>query len=285
MLSEQVMSSGVFVVEVWADLLSCGQVEVRAELSDGSVLQLNRTDEDLAQMMKRLVDDREMLSSNLLTGLLKVRGAEQSSDPQMKVVEVNKLLKTIINLPHKFSQSEAVLAFFEPSAVDRTFRQEEDQTFGEEPENQTLRDKEDQDLDVFQSPVDLSDRTRTIGIHGFSRSTASPAPSPEDAQEGADDRPSSVSVELESDTSLRRRTEVELEILRSNGFCLANTETILFDQTPPTHPVTQSDDSSGRRDDGQTGEKTEFETQVSPAPLSHPLHLLLTWAQETDILD
>ncbi|XP_076600570.1 uncharacterized protein LOC143328936 isoform X2 [Chaetodon auriga] len=252
MLSEQVMSSGAFVVEVWADLLSCGQVEVMAELSDGSFLQLNRTDEDLARMMKRLVDDRETLSSNLLTGLLKVGAAEQSSDPQMKIVEVNKLLKTIINLPHK---SEAVLAFFEPSAVDRTFRQEEDrtlkqeeaQTFGEEPESQTLREKQDQDLEVFQGAVDLSDRTRTIGIQGFSRSATSPGPSPEDANTGADVRPSSGSVELESGTSLRRRTEVELEIMRSNGFCLANTETILFDQTPPTHPVTQSDDSSGRR--------------------------------------
>lgn len=37
------------------------------------------------------------------------------------------------------------------------------------------------------------------------------------------------------------------EVLRSNGFCLANTETILFDLTPPTHPVTRADDPSGRR--------------------------------------
>lgn len=66
------MSSGVFVVQVCADLLSRGRVEVRAELSDGSFLQLNRTDEDLALMMKRLVDrfldDGETLSSDLLTG-------------------------------------------------------------------------------------------------------------------------------------------------------------------------------------------------------------------------
>lgn len=71
MMSEQ-LRPGVCVVEVWVELLSCGQVEVRAELSEGSLLHLIRTDGDLAWMMKRLVDsfpdDREMLSSKLLTG-------------------------------------------------------------------------------------------------------------------------------------------------------------------------------------------------------------------------
>lgn len=72
MMSEQLWSSGVCVVEVWAELLPCGQVEVKAELSDGCFLRLIRTDGDLARMMKRLVDafpeDRETLSSSLLTG-------------------------------------------------------------------------------------------------------------------------------------------------------------------------------------------------------------------------
>lgn len=72
MMSEQLRSSGVCVVEVWVELLPCGQVEVRAELSDGCFLRLIRTDADLARMMKRLVDafpeDRETLSSSLLTG-------------------------------------------------------------------------------------------------------------------------------------------------------------------------------------------------------------------------
>lgn len=72
MMSEQLWLSGVCVVEVWVELLPCGQVEVRAELSDGCFLRLIRTDGDLAQMMKRLVDafpeDRETLSSSLLTG-------------------------------------------------------------------------------------------------------------------------------------------------------------------------------------------------------------------------
>lgn len=35
------------------------------------------------------------------TGLLRVRAAEQTSNPRVKTVEVSKLLKTIIDLPHK----------------------------------------------------------------------------------------------------------------------------------------------------------------------------------------
>lgn len=66
------MSSGACVVEVWVQLVSCGQVEVRTELSDGSSVQLKRTDGDLPRMMKRLVDDfpdeRDTLSANLLAG-------------------------------------------------------------------------------------------------------------------------------------------------------------------------------------------------------------------------
>lgn len=73
-MSEQMWPPGVCVVDVWVELLPCGQVEVRAELSDGCFLHLIRTDGDLARMMKRLVDafpeDRETLSSSLLTGEL-----------------------------------------------------------------------------------------------------------------------------------------------------------------------------------------------------------------------
>ena len=54
-MEEQTMKSS-WVEVVGAKLLSDGQVHVRAELSDGTFLQLNKTDEDLAQMMKRLVD-------------------------------------------------------------------------------------------------------------------------------------------------------------------------------------------------------------------------------------
>lgn len=73
----------------------------------------------------------------------------------------------------KFSRSEAVLAFFEPSDVDRTFRKEEDQTLNQqevqtlrqEAENQTLRQNEDQDHDVFQSPVVLSGQSSESVTH------------------------------------------------------------------------------------------------------------------------
>lgn len=72
-MSQQIWPPGVYVVDVWVELLPCGQVEVKAELSDGCLLCLIRTDGDLARMMKRLVDafpeDRETLSSSLLTGV------------------------------------------------------------------------------------------------------------------------------------------------------------------------------------------------------------------------
>lgn len=71
-MSEQMWPPGVCVLDVCVELLTCGQVEVRAELSDGCYLRLIRTDGDLARMMKRLVDafpeDRGTLSSSLLTG-------------------------------------------------------------------------------------------------------------------------------------------------------------------------------------------------------------------------
>lgn len=73
MSEEQVMMSP-WVVEVGVGLLSGEQFQVRAELSNGSFLQLNRSDEDVGQMMKRLVDgfpdDRETLSCKLLSGQL-----------------------------------------------------------------------------------------------------------------------------------------------------------------------------------------------------------------------
>ncbi|KAJ0012204.1 hypothetical protein NQD34_013179 [Periophthalmus magnuspinnatus] len=74
-------------------------------------------------MMKKLVDgfpdDRDMLSNQLLSGLLRVRAAEKSPDPQFKVQEINKLLTTIIHLPLKVQQSCSVLvqSWFSPGSV------------------------------------------------------------------------------------------------------------------------------------------------------------------------
>lgn len=65
-------AAGPSVAGVRVELLASGQMEVRAERLDGSILHLIRTDGDLAMLMKRLVDgfpdDREMLSSYFLTG-------------------------------------------------------------------------------------------------------------------------------------------------------------------------------------------------------------------------
>lgn len=43
------------------------------------------------------------------TGLLRVRAAEQTSNPRAKTVEVSKLLKTIIDLPHKVTKCKQTL--------------------------------------------------------------------------------------------------------------------------------------------------------------------------------
>lgn len=348
MMSEHVMSSGVCVVQVWAELLLAGQVEVRAGLSDGCFLLLHRTDEDLAQMMKRLVDsfldDREMLSSNLLTGLLRVRAADQISDVQVKTVELNKLLQIIISLPTKFSQSEAVLDFFKPSPVDQIVRQVQDHSWrrinpptishedqkvnhsmwhADQDKDQTLWNdeqkvdqsmrhedhkadqcirydnqmvdqaigKEDQELDrsirhanqkVDQSlwhedqdkdqslqneekdkdqslwhdhdKVDQSSRHEDHKVDQLIRhdnlkvdQTFRHKDQKMDQIIKHEDQKVGQSLWHE-DQDLRDFQSLALsDIWRSNGFCLANTETILFDLTPPTTCVTKSEDSTARR--------------------------------------
>lgn len=137
-------AAGPSVAGVRVELLACGQMEVRAELLDGSILHLIRTDGDLAMLMKRLVDgfpdDRETLSLYFLSGqfrfspfvhnksekvqtadimdvkkacgetfpgLLRIRAAEQTSLPEVKNVEVNKLLNKIIKLPPKVRRMES----------------------------------------------------------------------------------------------------------------------------------------------------------------------------------
>ncbi|XP_030016293.1 uncharacterized protein LOC115437216 isoform X2 [Sphaeramia orbicularis] len=314
------MSSGLHVVEVEVqkDGVCGGQVEVKAELSDGSVLLLKRTDEDLAWMMKKLVDsfpdDRETLSSRLLNALLKVRAAEQSSDPQVKVQEVNRLLNIIINLPCKISQSEPVLAFFEPGKVDQTFRKQgqnlrtedqiqrtgdqtlrteeqiqrtEDQTLKTEDqiqrtENQTLRTEdqiqrtEDQTLrteDQIQRTENQTLRTedqiqrtenqtlktedQTLRTEDQIQKTEDQTLTTEDQIEKTEnqtfinkDQTKGADQTFRPEEDLESRVSRSLghsEVLRSNGFCLANTETILFDLTPPTQEISQSDDATGRR--------------------------------------
>ncbi|XP_030016517.1 aspartic and glutamic acid-rich protein-like [Sphaeramia orbicularis] len=317
------MSSGLHVVEVEVqragvcggqmevqkDGVCGGQVEVKAELSDGSVLLLKRTDEDLAWMMKKLVDsfpdDRETLSSRLLNALLKVRAAEQSSDPQVKVQEVNRLLNIIINLPCKVLHSTTHRQTFRKQGQnlrtedqiqrtgDQTLRTEEqiqrteDQTLKTEDqiqrtENQTLRTEdqiqrtEDQTLrteDQIQRTENQTLRTedqiqrtenqtlktedQTLRTEDQIQKTEDQTLTTEDQIEKTEnqtfinkDQTKGADQTFRPEEDLESRVSRSLghsEVLRSNGFCLANTETILFDLTPPTQEISQSDDATGRR--------------------------------------
>ncbi|KAG5268401.1 hypothetical protein AALO_G00212170 [Alosa alosa] len=136
--------------------------EIRTEWSDRNVLYLHRSYSDFGRLLKRLLEcfpeDRRTLSkSPLIEGLVKIK---EASDIEVKLNEVEKLLKNAINLPWKYSRSEVVLTFFERSPLDQILRN--DNVHKIQP--------------CFQSPVKIS------------------------------------------------------EIMRSNGFCLANTETIVFDE-------------------------------------------------------
>nr|XP_046216509.1 PX domain-containing protein 1-like isoform X1 [Oncorhynchus gorbuscha] len=143
-------------------------IEVRTELSDRSVLYLHRTDRDLGSLLKRLMDafpeDRATpTQSALLDGLVRIRDAAEANDIEIRLQEVEKLLRRVVTLPMKYSRSEAVLTFFEQSPLDLMIR--ENNINNMEP--------------YYQSPVTISD------------------------------------------------------IMRCNGFCLANTETIFYDYSAP----------------------------------------------------
>uniref|UniRef100_A0A3B3RK25 PX domain containing 1 n=1 Tax=Paramormyrops kingsleyae TaxID=1676925 RepID=A0A3B3RK25_9TELE len=139
--------------------------EIRTEWSDRSVFYLHRSYSDLGRLFKRLVEsfpeDRGDLSqSPLIDGLVKIK---EAGDIEARLNEVERLLKTTIHMPCKYSRSEVVLTFFERSPLDQVLRN--DNVYKIQP--------------CFQSPVKIS------------------------------------------------------EIMRSNGFCLANTESIVFDQNQP----------------------------------------------------
>ncbi|KAJ3611043.1 hypothetical protein NHX12_021059 [Muraenolepis orangiensis] len=153
--------------------------EIRTEWSDRNVLYLHRSSSDLGRLLERLAEaspeDRgDLATSPLREGLVKIR---EASDIELKLNEVEILLKSAINLPWKFSRSEVMLTFFERSPLDQLLRNDKEQR--------------------FQNPLHLS------------------------------------------------------EILRSNGFCLANTETIALDQTPSDLERPSSTDSEEHTyDDG-----------------------------------
>ncbi|OCT76383.1 PX domain-containing protein 1 [Xenopus laevis] len=137
--------------------------EIRTEWSDRNILYLHRSYSDLGRLFRRLLDSfpedhGELSRSSLLEGLITIKDAHEI---EARLNEVEKLLKTIINMPCKYSRSEVVLTFFERSPLDQVLKN--DNVHKIQPS--------------FQSPIKIS------------------------------------------------------EIMRSNGFCLANTETIVIDHS------------------------------------------------------
>ncbi|KAI1888898.1 hypothetical protein AGOR_G00173500 [Albula goreensis] len=151
--------------------------EIRTEWSDRNILYLHRSYSDLGRLFKRLVesfpeDRRDLSKSPLIEGLVKIK---EASDIEVRLNEVERLLKNAINMPWKYSRSEVVLTFFERSPLDQVLKN--DNVHKIQP--------------CFQSPVKIS------------------------------------------------------EIMRSNGFCLANTETIVYDESlPPEKERPSSTDSA-----------------------------------------
>ncbi|XP_021445757.2 PX domain-containing protein 1 [Oncorhynchus mykiss] len=209
-------------------------IEVRTELSDRSVLYLHRTDRDLGSLLKRLMDafpeDRATpTQSALLDGLVRIRDAAEANDIEIRLQEVEKLLRRVVTLPMKYSRSEAVLTFFEQSPLDLMIR--ENNINNMEP--------------YYQSPVTISD------------------------------------------------------IMRCNGFCLANTETIFYDYSAPQDrhralSVSTCTESAGFGYDTQSGfketldivETASTDGSAEDQETSFPnltYYQLLTY--ETDILE
>ncbi|XP_072585319.1 PX domain-containing protein 1 isoform X2 [Vulpes vulpes] len=98
--------------------------EIRTEWSDRSVLYLHRSLADLGRLWQRLRDafpeDRpELARAPLRQGLVAIKDAH---DIETRLNEVEKLLKTIISMPCKYSRSEVVLTFFERSPLDQVLK-------------------------------------------------------------------------------------------------------------------------------------------------------------------
>lgn len=142
---------------------------------------------------------------------------KEADDIEEKLNEVERLLKNTINMPCKVRvarglgsvsglvlksrclPTKTLMLQFSRSEVMLTF-------FERSPLDQLLRnDKVHRIQPCFQSPVKIS------GQRLFS-----PDLWPPDSTAASTSPPVSL-----------------LEIMRSNGFCLANTETIVFDQSPP----------------------------------------------------
>nr|XP_013006922.1 PX domain-containing protein 1 [Cavia porcellus] len=148
-----------------------------------------------------------------ILGLVAIKNAH---DIETRLNEVEKLLKTIISMPCKYSRSEVVLTFFERSPLDQVLKN--DNVHKIQPS--------------FQSPVKIS------------------------------------------------------EIMRSNGFCLANTETIVIDHSIPNGKDQHQDVDPTEHLFENGGEFTpELEDGDDPAAYVTNLSYYHLVPFETDILD
>ncbi|NXU56361.1 PXDC1 protein, partial [Turnix velox] len=172
--------------------------EIRTEWSDRNILYLHRSYSDLGRLFKRLITIKE------------------AHDIEARLNEVEKLLKTIINMPWKYSRSEVVLTFFERSPLDQVLKN--DNVHKIQPS--------------FQSPVKIS------------------------------------------------------EIMRSNGFCLANTETIVIDHSIPNGKEKHLDvDPAEHLFESVSDFTSELEDSDDPTAYVTNLTYYHLVPFETDILD
>ncbi|XP_051984633.1 PX domain-containing protein 1-like [Xyrauchen texanus] len=137
--------------------------EIRTEWSEKNVTYVRRRYHDLVKLAKKLRksfqgDRGSFTESLMIEALQRIKEAEENNDIEARWNEVEKILRNIIKLPQKYSQSEAVLTFFKTSPLDYTLK-----TMYEPIQS------------LYQSPVTVAD------------------------------------------------------VRRANGFCLANTETVIFD--------------------------------------------------------
>ncbi|XP_016393719.1 PX domain-containing protein 1-like isoform X1 [Sinocyclocheilus rhinocerous] len=192
--------------------------EIRTEWSDRNILYLHRSSSDLGRLLKRLLECFPEDRRDLLKSPL-IEGLvkiKEARDIETKLNEVERLLKNTINMPWKFSRSEVVLTFFERSQLDQVLRN--DSVHKIQP--------------CFQSPVKIS---------------VSPA-----------------LVQMKVTTGALERQQQNnppkgngfAEIMRSNGFCLANTETIVFDESIPLDKERPSSTDSAQHSYDEDGRES-----------------------------
>ncbi|NXA93608.1 PXDC1 protein, partial [Melanocharis versteri] len=193
--------------------------EIRTEWSDRNILYLHRSYSDLGRLFTKARHHLPYLPAGVHCSAVRRRGLitiKEAHDIEARLNEVEKLLKTIINMPWKYSRSEVVLTFFERSPLDQVLKN--DNVHKIQPS--------------FQSPVKIS------------------------------------------------------EIMRSNGFCLANTETIVIDHSIPNGKEKHLDvDSAEHLFESVSDFTSELEDSDDPTAYVTNLTYYHLVPFETDILD